>query len=689
MALSRQGLSRGALFFLLIWAGLAPATDPNGDAAVDYSQVLPEAVRFEQAPDAAYVQGFDAQGNSVGWAVVSTEVTDAVGYSGKPMVTLVGLDSEARITKAQVLSHSEPILLVGIPEQELHAFVDNYAGLKAEAAVVVGRSDSPDVVQIDGISGATVTVLAQNQTIQDAARSLGAAVGILEAGGLLPGHFSEEETPLSWDQMRRKGVLGRLHVSGADMGDASIDDFVDLYFTIADAPSVGRALMAPGDYNWLKKNLKEDEHILVVMGNGASSFKGSGFVRGGMFDRIRLEQKLNVFFFRDVDHHPLSEIPAQGAPTFNEASAFIIRGKFDPGRTASFVFLGSRYDGKGAFSREFRAFRTDFRLPRSVYQLDVPDPETQIQRQAWAAKKGESMLLGGYLLLVMGVFAARRWMTGSMKRLQILHTSSMLFGLIVVGFVLGAQPSITQVLTLVGKLKDGEGFSLFLTEPLIFVFWIFIAVVTIAWGRGVFCGWVCPYGALSELTFKLGRKLGLPEYELSDKRHKVLRLLRYGILAGLIPVFLVSPELGERLAEIEPFKTTFFLIPWTRSWLFFGWWLVLLVWSGMTFRPFCRYICPLGAALALPGSLRISGPRRRNFCASCQICTRGCEPRAIRPDGTIDPRECLSCMECEANFYDDKTCPPLIGLSKLPPLEQMTAKEKEKHARLTEGAFPV
>jgi len=82
-------------------------------------------------------------------------------------------------------------------------------------------------------------------------------------------------------------------------------------------------------------------------------------------------------------------------------------------------------------------------------------------------------------------------------------------------------------------------------------------------------------------------------------------------------------------------------------------------------RPFCRYLCPLGAALALPGSFRISGPYRRKFCEKCTICTRGCEPRAIRENGTIDPRECLSCMECEANFRDEEVCPPLIGIERL------------------------
>jgi NosR/NirI family nitrous oxide reductase transcriptional regulator len=165
---------------------------------------------------------------------------------------------------------------------------------------------------------------------------------------------------------------------------------------------------------------------------------------------------------------------------------------------------------------------------------------------------------------------------------------------------------------------------------------------------------------MSELLYKLGRLLRLPHGELPDAIHLKLRHLRYLVLLALVGVYLWDPILGEKAAEVEPFKSTFFVSFWTREWFFAGWWLLLAGGSLFYWRPFCRYLCPLGAGLAIPGSLRLSGPYRRDFCSKCKICTRGCEPRAIRPDGTIDPRECLSCMECEANWRDDQVCPPLV-----------------------------
>ncbi len=56
--------------------------------------------------------------------------------------------------------------------------------------------------------------------------------------------------------------------------------------------------------------------------------------------------------------------------------------------------------------------------------------------------------------------------------------------------------------------------------------------------------------------------------------------------------------------------------------------------------------------------------------------------RAIRRDGTIDPRECLSCMECEANYRDEEVCPPLMGARRLELLDLKLHGQREKLVRL-------
>lgn len=636
-------------------------------AALDCAAVLPAAESFEPVEaDPPYEIGRGAGGEVVGWVALSTDLVGIKGYSGKPLVTLLGLTPDGVISGARVVHHSEPILLVGIPEDDLHAFVANYAGQPATAKIEVGSSPDPEAVVFDMISGATVTVLAQNRTILDAARQLGALVGVIEADTASKGHFIVEDVPWSWSRMVDEGVFGRLTVSEADMGGEGDGAFIDLWFTLADPPQIGKALMAPGDYDWITKQLEPGEHLLVIAGTGSSSFKGSGFVRGGLFDRIRVTQGLGSIMFRDRDFHDLPRIVAEGAPAFKEAAVFVVRdGKIDPGAPFELAFIGSRYDGKGGFSREFHTFTATHRLPPSVYFSEEPAAAPSIFAQAWYHRRFHIAVLGALLALVAGLFAGRRWLTARMERTVRVHVTVMVLSVLVLGFWLRAQPSVTQVLTLIGSLVGTWDWALFLMEPLLFIFWIFIALVTVTWGRGVFCGWLCPYGSLTELIYKAARKLRIPSYELPDGVHRWLRYLRYVVLAGLVPAYLYSPELGEKLAEIEPFKTTFFVTPWAREWLFLGWWLFLLLLSTANWRPFCRYVCPLGAALAIPGSLRFLGPKRRRFCSHCTICARGCEPRAIRRDGSIDPRDCLSCMECEANYNDKDVCPPLVGLERL------------------------
>ncbi len=657
-----------SLLSLMMGSGVLAQTFRIADLSeAQLKEVLPEARSFRKVANQSYLEGIDAEGEVIGWVVLSTDVVSIKGYSGKPIVTLVGLDAGGVISGVKIIHHSEPIILLGIPEEKLTRFVNFYVNKRADARITVGRSAGENYLTVDAVSGATVTVLAENSTILDTARTLGAAVGTLKLQSTLPGAFVESDQDWSFANMKRKGVFGHLRVSEKQMGETNSNDaFVDLIFTIADAPQIGRPLLGESTYAHLMGELKEGEHLVVIMGNGSGSFKGSGFVRGGIFDRVHLRQKLTSVMFADTDYTNLPSLAVADAPEFKEGAVFISRSaEIDPGRPFDLVFLGSFYDKKSAFSREFHSFSATHRLPKSIYRLDGPDPESEVWRSAWSGQKLKLAVLAIVLVSMLGLFAQRRWLTGSVKRLKIIQITVLSISFGVLGLWLSAQPSITQILTLIGSIYGEWDGNLFLSEPMLFLSWIFIAIVIFLWGRGAFCGWICPFGSLSELLNHLGKWLNVPQFELPEKGHKILRYLRYLIFAGLIPAYIYSPELGEKLSEIEPFKTTFLLVPWQRSWGFFGYWLVLVVASLFWFRPFCRYLCPLGAALALPSFLRVAGPRRRKFCSSCTICTDICEPKAIRPDGKIDSMECLNCMHCEANFRADEICPPLIGLKKL------------------------
>lgn len=141
--------------------------------------------------------------------------------------------------------------------------------------------------------------------------------------------------------------------------------------------------------------------------------------------------------------------------------------------------------------------------------------------------------------------------------------------------------------------------------------------------------------------------------------HDRLKWLKYVIFFGLLAVSMFSMGLAEKLAEVEPFKTTFLVGITHRAWPYGLFVCTLLGLSLFVERPYCKYICPLGAALAMPSTFRWFGLRRKQDCNSCKACAVGCGSQAIDANGRIDHRECLHCLDCMVLYTDAGGCPPL------------------------------
>src|SRR5574340_113821 len=607
----------------------------------------------------------------IGYVFLSTDIVDIPAYSGKPVVTLIGMDTKGIITGTRVLRHSEPILLLGIPESELTKFIHQYVGKFIGDKIELGKSRTEQgYVGIDAISGATVTVIAENQVILRSGLEIAKQVGIIKPTVRPQAKFAPVKEKLDWDALVKEGSVQRLAVQPQDVGlppDGG-QPYIDMYFGYLNAPAVGRSILGDHEYDSLMSRLKPGEHAIFVISNGSESFKGSGFVRGGIFDRLQVAQDMDTFTFRDVDYLNLYGIRAPGAPQYRESAIFIIRNaSFSAAYPWNLVFLANKLD-KETGAKTFVSFNEEYWLP--ARQLVGGRPAYQRPAATWVkiwkSRPLEIVLLIGFLGAAALLYASRDRLVRRAKRRDkrwvsipkyLLWVTSIGFA----GFGLMAQPSITQVLTWFHSFLFKWEWELFLSDPFIFLFWWFIIVSVFFWGRGMFCGWLCPYGALSEIAFKLARALGLKrfQFKLPPALHDRLKWVKYLVFATLLGVSFYSMGMAEKMAEVEPFKTTFLVGVWNRSWPFVTFWTVLLVAALFIERPFCKYLCPLGAALGVPSTFRWWVLKRKNECGPCVACAVGCASQAIDKSGRIDQRECLLCLDCMVMYYDDHACPPL------------------------------
>jgi polyferredoxin len=180
----------------------------------------------------------------------------------------------------------------------------------------------------------------------------------------------------------------------------------------------------------------------------------------------------------------------------------------------------------------------------------------------------------------------------------------LIYTVVFIGWYGLAQLSVIHVLTFLHAAVHAFNWEVFLIDPLVFILWSFTAISLLLWGRGVFCGWLCPYGALQELVNQLARRFNVRQLEFPQVVHERLWSIKYIVLLLLFGVSLQSLSEAAVYAEVEPFRTAFTL-RFQREWPFVLYAVGMVAVSVFNRKFFCKYLCPLGAALTFPGRFRI------------------------------------------------------------------------------------
>jgi NosR/NirI family transcriptional regulator, nitrous oxide reductase regulator len=637
----------------------------------------------------------------VAYVFESIDFQPIPGFSGTPVNLLVAVKPSGELLEVRVLDQHEPVFVDGLGPEPLKDFVRQYAGKSLRQSIKIAPPGSRDpradgvAAEIDGVAKATVSVRIVNETVINSALQVARArLGFSK--GRDPNRAARAKPdvfePLSFQQMLDRGYIGQLRLTNAQVDKAfagtvaeDVDEagradpdgtFAKVYIAEVDVPIVGRNLL--GDRNWRKLMGQLDgAPALLVLSSGRWSFMPDNFVPGATPDFIALNQAEAPVAWRDfVWRDQLELAPPAGLDLANsDVAIFRIapQAAFDPASPSDFSLRVLREKGQIFPERVTRDFPLRYSLPATLFDLPPEDSGLGLA-SIWQSRTRDVAILGAGLVILAFALARQRLLVRSPRGFKAFRLAFLAFTLIFIGWIAQAQLSIVWLFGLVKALKGEGNFSFILWDPPTLMVTAFGLAALFVWGRGTFCGWLCPFGALQEFAGELARLLRLRQFGLPQRYERLARLPKFLVLAVILVTALFFSSQAEKVAEVEPFKTSITLV-FMRSAPFVLYAVALLIVGMFHYKFFCRYLCPLGATLAaLSFVRRWNWIARREQCGTpCQLCRTKCRYDAIEKSGAVVYSECFQCMDCVVIHDDPEQCVPLV-------LERKRARRKAMEA---------
>jgi NosR/NirI family transcriptional regulator, nitrous oxide reductase regulator len=630
-------------------------------------------------PAIAIYQG----GKVVAYVFSTLDIIAPRGYSSTPFDVIGGVDLEGRITGSKVVFHREPYIIYDtVRQRRLDTFLLRDAGrpIRGEPdSVRLARAETVIGLPPDYVAGATISARAMRAGVLTTAglvlRARTARTAVTE-----PTLDVDTFRPMTWEALLTEGAVVRRRITAgevaaalAEAGATSIkleeplgkpdDLFSDLYVGLASPLAIGGSLVGLLDFEQYKRQRATEANTIILASVGPYNFLGTKFFRaseGNRFDRLRIVQEGKEFGFvqRDYQWTYIVNAGARGPQTSGLFALRVDTG-FDPLKPWRLELL---VHNTGATPATV-AFSVDYKIP-PAYVLMPPEPEpppVPAWVEAWHDARANLVILGVLLSVLTLIFMFQAQLARHRLAHRLVRNGFLLVVVIWLGWMAGVQLSIVNVMNYVRAPFISLDATVYLAEPLMFIVAVYTLISLLLIGRGVFCGWLCPFGAMQELLGQIARALRLPQWNPSAALEKRLWMGKY--IAAV--VVLTEIDSSGATTEIEPFKTAI-ISKFTRAWPFVLYAGILLAIGLFSERAYCRFLCPLGGVLAFLDRLHlIDRLKRRPECGNpCHLCERSCPVRAIEKTGKIVTAECFQCLDCQVEYYDDKRCPPLVALAK-------------------------
>ena len=615
-------------------------------------------------------------GKVVGYLFSTLDTVNAQGFSIIPFDVIAGVDLTGHISGAKVIFHREShVYLDEIRQPQLDTFLARTAGMASQ-----GRNSG--ALPPDYVAGATVTARAMRDAVFDSAQLVLVGRGLSKAkvsgpkGPLGPAVDIDGFTQMSWEDLLAKGSIVHKVITDNDvaaaLGSANVAEgkldvplsdqnhtYIDIYTGLATPASIARNVLGSSYADYFGPRGRSMRFLpskIFVASKGAYDFLGAN-----RFDRLRVIQGDQTYKFTSSQYQEISTGGRDGIRALDHAAVFTLPAdaRLDPLKPWRLELLVNGRTAAG--SPISLAFPVNYQLPAS-HILMPPEPAWI---EAWRDSRTNVIIEAALLALLTLILAFQAKLAQSRRAHRTIRNSFLLFVLVWEGWIAGGQLSILNVINYMQAPFRHFEFGFYLAEPLMVMIVIYTAISLVLLGRGVFCGWLCPFGALQELLAQLSRFIGLPQWNPPEAVQKYLWLGKYVSAALVLVLAALSIQMGLRVAEVEPFNTAI-TSHFTRAWPYVFYACALLMIGLFTERAYCRFLCPLGGVLALADRLHLVDLlKRRPECGNpCHLCESSCPVKAISRSGKIKTAECFQCLDCQVEYFDDHRCPPLAAIRK-------------------------
>src|SRR5208282_5542876 len=312
--------------------------------------------------------------------------------------------------------------------------------------------------------------------------------------------------------------------------------FADIYVAEVDVPIVGRNLL--GEAHWRKlMDQLDGAPAMLVLSSGRWTFMPDSFVPGATPNLIGLNQAGAPVAWRDFVWRDSLDLPTPAGLDLAKSDVAVFRiapqAAFDPASPSDLSLRVIREKGQIFPEQVTHDFSMTYGLPEKLFDLPPSDDGKGIG-SIWRSRARDIGILAVRLPVLAVALARQRWLTLSPQKFRAFRLAYLAFTLVFIGWLAQAQLSIVWLFGLLKAIKGEGRFAFFLCDPPTLMVTLFALAALFVWGRGTFCGWLCPFGALQEFAGEIGKLLRLRQIGLPQRYERMSRLPKFFVLAAIL-----------------------------------------------------------------------------------------------------------------------------------------------------------